>query len=155
MFIFAAQALGANEIAESAIELTRIAAFRLNGLQKCRFFFDRPYPGFGGGVRGILTASGNMAVQDFSLELQGSSLTPLRGDDLADELMLGGGGGLQPGGEPGKEVVEGLLRFGLEDNAFGIEAVAAAIACGSDFSVLGFRPSGESAVGAGGGDLSW
>jgi len=72
------------------------------------------------------------------------------------EVTDGGDFEVCMGGEVGDELlvkgVECLLGFGLEDEAFGVEAVSAAIAGGAEFAFGGFGATGESAVGSRGSD---
>jgi len=70
-----------------------------------------------------------------------------------DQAELGGGGGLEFVDEGAEEIDKAVLDFGFEDDGGGEEAVAEAVAGGSDFAFGRNGASGLCAVAAGGLDL--
>lgn len=109
-----------------------------------------------GGGRGLVGSGGRVGdviVEGGFLEAPDAVLTPAGGGDGIDQHALGWGLGLVLLDEFVEEFEESGGLFGVEDDGFGEESVAGAVAGGVAFALGGDRPFGFGSVGAGGGDL--
>jgi hypothetical protein len=156
MAVFAHFSVAAEEGQECAIHPTKVTSLGVQCARKGGVVAGL-HPGAGSGAEGIgvvIRAKGKIAVEDNVGGYGGAVEEPEVLDELEEEGVLFGGGGGQGTEGAGKEFVVGILGFGVHDEAFGVEPVAAAIASGSDFARGVFWTTGEAAIGSGGGDLS-